>query len=75
MTEADVRSLMSRAASVIVEDDRYVLVALRLNKSWMRSQLGFLASLIDAALSRAKPIVTGGASPSPSRPIRSSRSE
>jgi hypothetical protein len=44
----DPHNYLSTPARIIAEDDKYAVVAIRIEKEWLRANLHFLAALADA---------------------------
>jgi len=45
--QADPRGYLQTAARIIAEDDKYAVVAVRIEKEWLRSNMHLLAALAD----------------------------
>jgi len=44
---SDPRSYLLTSACIIAEDDKYAVIAIRVEKKWVRSNMPFLADLAD----------------------------
>jgi hypothetical protein len=47
--QTDPYGYLETPARIIAENDKYAVVAVRVEKEWLRSNIGFLAALADAA--------------------------